>query len=233
MVDYPEFHEFAQSLRPFRGAADLGLHFSLTSSRSIASVALECHLRPPPLSTMLDAVERQVERFSDAMGMVPDYIDGHQHVHVLPVVRDAVIHVAKRIGAYVRIPLERIDAAMLRRPAPIESIYLARASRILSRLAQSSSVPANRGFRGVRTFREKTPFGPLFERMIANVGEGCLVMCHPGHIDTLLASRDGLLEPRAVEWRYFSGSDFPVDLANAGLTLSRLREAIPQAFPAR
>jgi chitin disaccharide deacetylase len=228
MVNYPEFGDDARALKSFIGRADLGLHFSLTDSRSISSVALECHLRPPPFSMMLDAVERQVEIFSNAMGILPDYIDGHQHVHVLPVVRDAVVNVAKRVGAYTRVPWEPINQAMWHRPAPLESAYLARASRALAKLARGAGIPTNHGFRGVRTFREKIPFSDLFRAMIAGAGEGCLVMCHPGHIDAMLGGRDSVLEPRADEWSYFSGPDFPADLAGAGLTLSRLRETVAQ-----
>jgi predicted glycoside hydrolase/deacetylase ChbG (UPF0249 family) len=232
MVNYPEFHDDARALKSFAGRADLGLHFSLTDSRSIAGVALECHLRPPPFTDMLNAVERQVEKFSDAMAMLPDYIDGHQHVHVLPVVRDAVVDVAKRIGAYVRVPIEPIDRSMWRRPAPLESFYLARASRALAKLARDAGIVTNRGFRGARTFQEKIPFAALFRKMIVGAGEGCLVMCHPGHVDATLAGRDSMVEPREGEWNYFSGPDFPADLAVASLALSRLREAIPQESPA-
>ena len=226
MVNYPEFRDEAQVLKNFIGRADLGLHFSLTDSRPISSVALECHLNPPGLPAMRDEVGRQLDRYSNAMGVVPDYIDGHQHVHALPVVRDAVIEVARRIGAYVRIPRDPIDLAMWRRPALFESIYLARASRALAKLARNSGIVTNRGFRGVRTFQEKVPFGDLFRKMIAGAQEGCLVMCHPGHPDALLAGRDSVREQRAGEWSYFSGQEFPTDLANAGLVLSRLREAI-------
>jgi len=228
MVNYPEFRDEAQALKPFIDRADLGLHFSLTDSRPISSVALECHLRPPALSAMLDEVERQLEKYLNAMGVVPDYIDGHQHVHVLPVVRDAVIDVAQRIGAYVRIPRDPIGLAMWRRPAPYESIYLSRASRALAKLAQDTGVVTNRGFRGVRTFHEKVPYGDLFRRMIAGAGDGCLVMCHPGHSDALLAGRDPVRDERVGEWGYLSGPDFRADMADAGLVLSRLRDATPQ-----
>jgi hypothetical protein len=229
MVDYPEFRDYAQALQSFRGHADLGLHFSLTGSRSIASVALECHLRPPALTVMLDEMERQLAKFTDAMAMLPDYIDGHQHVHVLPVVRDAVMQVAKRIGAYVRVPCDPIGVAMWRRPAPFESFYLSRASRSLAKLTRATSIPTNNGFRGPRTFKEKQLFGALFRRMITGAEEGCLIMCHPGHADAALIGRDPIHEARSQEWNYFAGPEYLVDLENAGLTLSRLREAIPSA----
>jgi chitin disaccharide deacetylase len=230
MVNYPEFARDGRALRAFMGRADLGLHFSLTDSRSLPSVALEYHLRPPPLSAVIGIVERQLEKFVDTMGILPDHIDGHQHVHVLPIVRDAVIHIAKRIGAYVRVTIEPIDAAMWGRPGRFESFYLARASRQLRKLALQVGVATNRGFRGVRTFREKDRYRALFRKMIGGAGEGCLIMCHPGHIDELLARRDRLIAPRSDEWAYFSGPDFPADLAEAELELSRLRDANPAAM---
>ena len=232
MVNYPEFARDGLALRAFIGRADLGLHFSLTDSRPLPTVALEYHLRPPPLPAVIGILEQQLEKFVDTMGVPPDHIDGHRHVHVLPVARDAVIHVAKRIGAYVRATIEPIDAAMWRRPGRFESFYLARASRQLKKLALESGIATNRGFRGVRTFREKDRYDALFRKMIGGAGEGCLIMCHPGHIDGLLARRDQLIGPREDEWAYFSGPDFPADLADAGLELSRLPDAIPHGFAA-
>ena len=49
------------------------------------------------------------------------------------------MQVAKRIGAWVRSTVEPIGFAMFRRPAPLESIYLARASRKLAALARDAS----------------------------------------------------------------------------------------------
>jgi hypothetical protein len=178
------------------------------------------------LSAIQEEVERQLAKFTDAIGRLPDYIDGHQHVHVLPVVREAVIAVAAPIRAYVRSTREPVDASMWRRPSAAESFYLARASRRLDSVARAAGVLTNRGFRGVRTFRETAPFGALFRKMIAGAGEGALVICHPGHPDELLAQRGPVLATRADEWNYLSGPDFPADLASAGLRLARLRDII-------
>src|SRR5690349_16822831 len=91
MVVFPEFEADGALLRPFLGRADIGLHFTLTADRPLKAVALEAHLRPPPLSTIIAKLEQQVETFTRVIGQPPDYIDGHQHVHVLPIIRDAVV----------------------------------------------------------------------------------------------------------------------------------------------
>lgn len=226
MVAFPEFETDGPLLKPFLPRADIGLHFTLTLDRTIASVAWEAHVHPPSLARIVTELERQVAKFTDVIGRPPDYIDGHQHVHVLPVIRDAVVQVAKRIGAWVRNTADPIGRAMVHRPGLFESIYLARASRRLLALAHTARVPTNRGFRGVRTFREKAPFRDLFRRMIRNVGDGGLVMCHPGYDDSVLAERDPVQTMREDELRYLAGPDFPRDLAEEGVVLSRLAEAL-------
>jgi hypothetical protein len=213
-------------LNRFLGRADIGLHFTLTADRPLKTVALEAHLRPPPLARIVAALEHQVETFTRVIGQAPDYIDGHQHVHMLPVIRDAVVQVAKRIGAYVRSTYDPIGLAICRRPGVLESIYLARASRKLAALAGAAGVPTNRGFRGVRTFREKASFRTLFRRMIKDVQDGALVMCHPGHVDPLLAERDPVQEAREEELRYLAGPEFLRDLEEEGVLVSRLADAL-------
>ena len=224
IVVFPEFAEDGPLLKPFVGRADLGLHFTLTADRSLRSVAMEMHLRPPPVSVLVSAVEEQVTKFRDAIGCLPDYIDSHQHVHLLPVVREAVVQVASRIGAYVRSSCEPINRAMWSRPAPVESAYLSCASRPLSRFARRSGVATNRGFRGARNFRERTAYRNLFRRMIGGVGEGCLVMCHPGHSDILLGGRDSVQAAREEEWNYLGSQEFLQDIADAELRPLRFRE---------
>lgn len=231
MVVYPEFAEDGPLLRSFLGRADIGLHFTLTDKRSLASVTAQMHLRPPPISEIAAKLERQVRRFSDVLGRVPEFIDGHQHVHILPVVRDAVVQVARRIGAYVRVTNEPIDASMWRRPSPVSSVYLSRASRRLAERAAQIGVTTNHGFRGVRNFHERTPFGALFRSMIADTRDGCLIMCHPGHPDALLAGRDPVQAQRAAELDYLAGRDFLQDITEAGVVLSRRGEVI-RAHPA-
>jgi len=224
MVVYPEFSADGPLLKPFFGSADIGLHFTMTQKRTLPFVAAESFLYPPPVSKMIAAVEEQVGKFSDALGRLPDYIDGHQHVHLLPVLREAVVRVAARIGAYVRDASEPIGAAMWQRPAPLESMYLSCLSGPLSKLAQRWNVATNRGFRGARNFRDSRPFRDLFRSMIAGAGDGCLVMCHPGYSDPLLVERDGVREAREAELRYFSGPDFPRDLGDHDLALCRLAD---------
>jgi predicted glycoside hydrolase/deacetylase ChbG (UPF0249 family) len=172
-------------------------------------------------------LERQLATFTRVMGRPPDYIDGHQHVHLLPGVREAVVSAAQRLNAYVRSTREPIDALMLLRPSFFESAFLSWTARPLQRLIHNGKVMTNRGFRGVRGFRETVPYRELFRSMIAEARAGSIIMCHPGIADGVSAKRDWVTTAREDELRYISSEYFLQDLAAANLKLSRLGDALP------
>ncbi len=66
----------------------------------------------------LPRFHRQLDLFEAALGYPPDHIDGHQHVHALPVVRQALIDVVAR-----RYP---VTPPMLRDPADTKDNIRAR-----------------------------------------------------------------------------------------------------------
>ncbi len=228
MVVYPEFEAEGPLLKPYVGRVDIGLHFTLTADRSVKSLMRDAYLGRVEAKRIAEELERQLGTFARVMGMPPDYIDGHQHVHLLPGVREPVTDAAVRLGAYVRSTLEPIDWRMATRPSAVESAFLSLTARPLEQLIRAEGLTSNRGFRGVRGFREAVPYAKLFRRMIAGAGAGSLVMCHPGIADGVLAMRDPVTDAREDELRYFASSDFLHDLAAEGLMLSRLRDALAE-----
>ena len=79
-------------------------------------MARSCRFPPPwcgPSCTVSDhaalvnEIAAQLRMFVHTFGRAPDFIDGHQHVHLFPQIRDAVLEVAKaerarRLAAAVR-----------------------------------------------------------------------------------------------------------------------------------
>ncbi len=222
MTVFPEFAVDAPRLKPHLDRADIGLHVTLTHSRPLLSVLVAGWLGLLDRKAVAVEVERQAALFTAAMGRPPAYLDGHQHVHLIPAVADAVCNVALKCGAYVRLAREPAGAGMLKRPSAWESFFLSQMSRPLAHRAARLRLRANGGFRGVRNFRERTPYRVLFRRMIENAAPGSIVMCHPGSVDEVLCARDGVTHAREDEYRYFAGEEFPKDLRAAGMALGRL-----------
>jgi chitin disaccharide deacetylase len=225
MVDFPEFRDEGPALAEFADRADIGLHITLTIDHGLARVMADAYLRRLSARAMATEVDRQLDVFTRVMGRAPDHIDGHQHVHVLPVVRDAVCDAAARVGAYVRnlhVPLTRT----LGRPSMFASAGLSVMSRRIARRARESGIETNQGFTGTRRFGAATPYRELMRQMIAGARDGELWVCHPGWNDATLASRDPVTTSREGELRYLSSREFGDDLAAAGIALGRLPRRI-------
>ena len=105
MTNRPHWKSFAPQLGAFEGKADLGLHFNLTCGVPLTAmprlapggelpklpdILRAGSLRRLPLAEVAGELEAQLSAFEDAMGRMPDFIDGHQHVHAMPGVRRAL-----------------------------------------------------------------------------------------------------------------------------------------------
>jgi chitin disaccharide deacetylase len=237
--------EEAQALKPFADTADIGLHLTLTDQAPLApmphfaprgrmpSIMRMIYLshagklgRPVLRSELKAELLRQFDRFEAEFGRPPAYLDGHQHVHQLPVVRDLVIEIYReRIAggsSYVRYCTERFGAILSRRHYAGESLGIAVLGLRFARRARKAGIPGNRRFSGVHDFSGRIPYGVLFESFIANATEGTLVMCHPGIADAALADADRVTFQRQEEYQYFLSNEFLESQKKHNISITRL-----------
>lgn len=76
--------------------ADIGLHLDFTQfphdlTHSLGALIVKSILRMLPVAQVRQVICRQLDVFEDALGAPPDYVDGHQHVHQLPQIREALV----------------------------------------------------------------------------------------------------------------------------------------------
>jgi predicted glycoside hydrolase/deacetylase ChbG (UPF0249 family) len=226
--------------------ADVGMHLVLTQfvplgpmPRLAASGAL------PRLNRLMalaytggldpveigDEIDRQLDAFERGMGRPPDHVDGHHHVHQLPVVRDALIQrLGQRLpfGTAMRVCYEPLRAILERRIAMLRATVIAAGARHLRRAVAVQNIPCNRRFSGVRDFKEKVSYRDLFRRFIGRESgirpKGLLIMCHPGCPDAMLRASDSVIEPRKDEFVYLASGEFFEDLDVAGMRVGRFRD---------
>ena len=224
--------------------AAIGLHLTLTAPfrpltsgfgplradgfpllRDFFKAGLLRQFNPAALAAEIDA---QLAAFVAAFGRPPDFIDGHQHAHLAPQVRDEVLAAAKRSapGAWVR-QCGSVQSAIKRLSDP-KGLMLDAFSRAMRARAQTSSVPTNPAFAGTYSFRPGADFASKFPRFLDGLPDGGLVMCHPGHVDAELIRLDPLTDLREQEYAYLAGDIFPRTLAARGLALAS--PAIAKAF---
>ncbi len=173
-------------------------------------------LRPEKIAVEVAA---QITAFEAAFGRLPDFIDGHQHVHLFPQIRDAVLNVVKDRApkAWIR-QCGRLPSAV--RPGDRKAWLLDRLSRTFRKRAKKFGIKTNPAFAGTYDFDANPDFAKLFPAFLDDLPDGSVVMCHPGHVDEELQSLDPLTTLREAEYRYFAADTFPGVLAAKGVTLA-------------
>jgi predicted glycoside hydrolase/deacetylase ChbG (UPF0249 family) len=164
-------------------------------------------------------IATQLRAFVELFGHLPDFVDGHQHVHLVPQVRAALLDVVATAApaAWVR-QCGRAPGA--RRLRDAKALTLEMLSLGLKSAARRRGIATNPAFAGAYDFRGKTPYAKIFPRFLEGLPEGGLVMCHPGHVDAELEALDSLTHQREREFAYFSSDEFPRALAQRGLALA-------------
>lgn len=240
MTNRPHWRWFAPELAAFAGKADLGLHLNLTCAEPITTMP---RLAPggvlPGLKDVASAaassstvraeiateITRQLDAFEDAMGRAPDFVDGHQHVHVLPGVRRTLLDLlARRYPAgslYIRDPADRAAAIRARGVAVGKALIISGLATGLRGAALKRELRVNRGFSGVAPFDPQRDFGADLRRFLIEPGAAHLVMCHPGFVDDELIRLDPVTATRPIEHAALMAFEPPPDMP-----LRRFRELI-------
>jgi predicted glycoside hydrolase/deacetylase ChbG (UPF0249 family) len=213
----------------------IGLHLTLTAPfkplstgysplRKDAFLPLQATLRNAILRMLRPekiAVEvaAQIKAFEAAFGRLPDFIDGHQHVHLFPQIRDAVLNVVRdrAPNAWIR-QCGRLPSAV--RPGDRKAWLLDHLSRTFRKRAKKFGIKTNPAFAGTYDFDSNPDFTALFPAFLENLPDGSVVMCHPGHVDEELQRLDPLTTLREAEFRYFAADGFPGILTSKGVTLA-------------
>lgn len=162
----------------------------------------------------------QLAAFASAFGRPPDFVDGHQHVHLLPQVRDAALVAIKELAPDAWVRQCAGAGPLLQRLSDPKGLLVDWLSRGFRRRARAFGVPTNPAFAGTYTFAAAADFAALFPRFLASMPEAGLIMCHPGRVDAELERLDPPTTLREREYEYLLSEDFPRVLAEHGVTLA-------------
>lgn len=242
MTNRPHWAIYAPRLDAVSDGLEVGLHFNLTLGQPLGAMPHLASGGDLPrfgalaglaFSGKLDGDEieaeavRQIRAFADRLGRLPDFIDGHQHVHVLPVVRAALLRaVEAEFGQerpWLRDPFDTPGSILVRGVAAQKAFVIAALATGWRRALSRRGLEHNVGFAGVSPFDPRRDFAEDFARFLRAPGPRHLVMCHPGFADAELASLDPVVATRPLEHDFLAGNAFPETLAEAGLALERRR----------
>jgi len=226
MTNCPAWPRCAPALRKHEGRVGVGLHLTLTAGSPLGPMprfapegvfpplgdlmpeALKGRL---PLEEIQAEIERQIEAFDEAFGWAPDFIDGHQHVHVLPGVRRALLAALTKRGRagalWLRDPSDRLSAILRRGVAASKAVTVRAFAAGFKRAARHAGFDTNGGFSGFSPF-EPSAVATAFERAFQHLGPRPVVMCHPGYPDDELRRFDSVVDVRRTEFDYLASDAF-------------------------
>ena len=209
----------AARMKDLRSKIAVGLHFNLTlgiplgnmpwlcptgafpALPAIVRASLAWHI---PRDEIATEFTRQFNAFEQSMGCQPDFVDGHQHVHVLPGVREAVLGALQAkhagVGTLVRDPGDNPSAILGRGASVKKALILATFARGFADAVTTAGFVTNISFAGVSAFDEKKSYRAELDRFFTRASARHLVMCHPGYVDDELQALDPVVGRRAQEF---------------------------------
>ncbi len=223
MVAMPHWPAVAAPAVALRDRFALGLHLNLTFGAPLGAMPklAPAGVLPPPekvvsravgraidVEEVVGEIERQIDRFETVAGVPPDFIDGHHHVHALPVIRGALVTVLKRRfpagGPLIRDPADAVSAILRRRVAAGKALTAAMLAFGFRQAVAAAGFATNRGFSGYSTFGA-LPYAKEFEVFLVAPGARPMIMCHPGLAGDEPGVADEIAARRPEEHAYLSG----------------------------
>jgi predicted glycoside hydrolase/deacetylase ChbG (UPF0249 family) len=133
-------------------------------------------------------------------GHMPDFIDGHEHVHAFPLINPIVRRIAAEARPGNPIPIRSVgnffgptDARLKR---AVIRFLAARGRRDAAGVPQTE---LNTGFAGDYSLRAKAGFPDLFQAWLATAPDRGLIMCHPRRETSGQAASAGAEEFRFLD----------------------------------
>ncbi|HEU4707683.1 MAG TPA: ChbG/HpnK family deacetylase [Methylophilaceae bacterium] len=226
LVLSPRWPEAAKQLKAdILARADIGLHLDFTEfgqpvRHSLPMLIARAKARLLSQNAVNQSIEVQLDRFEKALGRTPDYVDGHQHVHQLPQIRDALVNILHRRygdnGPWIRLADPAGNTLK-------EKIIRRLGARKLGIRARQAGLSCSARLLGVYDFdlNEQAYQASLthwLEQAVELAPETCALMCHPAIAAP--SKSDPIAEARRREYEVLKAG-LGALLDRYGLTLAR------------
>lgn len=229
LVTSPHWLEDQNKLLPLKNRIDIGLHLNFTEGAGLSShfqsglpglkqMLWRSHCSLLPARQIEDEIRAQIDFFCETFGSSPVFIDGHQHIHHLPGVREALLAILneKELNhIWFRSVTPMINRTSLLKGKIIEHSGAVKFKHQL----EHSGFKFNSAFAGVYSLSENESFSSLMEFWLEKLPDYGLIMCHPG-----LSSPSDIdhLPARIKEYDFLMSSQFSELLDKNFASLFRL-----------
>jgi chitin disaccharide deacetylase len=240
----PFWPKGARELRRFKAKADIGLHLNFTLGHPLGEMpGFAASGRLPEISQLLRAacknelpeagigqeISRQLDGFCEHFGAPPAFVDGHQHVQLVPQIRSQLFACLEEKGFSGKVWLRDSSDRpwrILRRGVELrKALAIVWLGTGFAREASARGYVTNEGFSGFSAFDPRHDYAADFGRYLRAPGRRHLIMCHPGYCDEELVATDSVTLSRECELSFLLSPAFTATLARNGARLARLSDA--------
>lgn len=229
MTTTAHWPDAAKNLLPFQATTDIGLHFNLTEGQPLSPALQRSHgflplhrllLRAYTRRLQMQAIEAelhaQLDCFVAHMQQLPRFIDGHQHVHQLPMVRECILKMyAQRLqgrGIYLRCTVRPYYGSSFKNLV----LQLLGARQLKKKLIEEG-IPHNASFSGIYDFNQADRYAEWFPKFLRESQSQGIIMCHPGFAE----QGDPIAKVRFHEFAYLDSEQFLQDCQRAHVQLGQ------------
>lgn len=209
MTTMPAFRRHVATLKPLRDTVKIGLHINFTDGPDayrLSTLITKSYCKQLDDNLINTRIKEQLAIFTDTFGKQPDFIDGHQHVHHLPMIRDCLLGLYENSllnnTCLIRIAAQPDLLDTLKSAAPLKSLIIRWTGAVALRKAcVQRNIAHNSSFSGVYGFDDQRAYEDYFKTFIKASTPGGIIMCHPG-----IASDDkddAIRDARVREFNFF------------------------------
>ena len=201
---------------------EVGLHFNLTLRFNdtdfcmpLNQLIILSQLRLLPSIKINQQIEIQLKLFEDTFQFKPDFIDGHQHVHQFPQIREELIRVIKEFNFndpnfWIRSTILPINKKDIPEKFKCNLLNILGGYQFIQML-NNANIQFNKGFLGVYNFNAPNTrsYRLLMQKWLSLAEPNALIMCHPA---LSAIENDAIGIQRKMEYEYLSSEKFVEDL---------------------
>ncbi len=233
LTNFPHWPTDAKKIQSLSNQISIGLHLNFTEGKalhpasqsqfdSIGQLIKRSFTKQVDKNLIQQEIIAQIEQFKKHFGQLPDFIDGHQHVHQLPVFRQALLTVYQGYypnkEAMIRVSSNPLIPALLQaRHCPKLLIITLTGALTLKKSLIQLNIPHNKSFSGIYDLQPSN-YGKHFARFLNEVNDSGLIMCHPGNHSN--SNADTIAKARQQEFDFLMSDEFTNLLTRHSIQLS-------------
>lgn len=235
MANMPYFTDGLVSLKELKNilskSIQVGLHLNLTEGKplsnysdtgtngkfhKLSNLLIKSHLKRLNYQDVYLELKAQLSVFIENWGGLPDFLDGHQHIHHFPIIRKAVITLYKEFDLYQNNTYIRSVRNIKRSDIKSQIIYCSGAKKFEFML-KNENIIYNSSFSGIYSLdSDNTNFRDIMLKAYVSIKSNGIIMCHPSKI---LNEKDPIGNARVKEYLYFNSEKAIQDQLNNQITL--------------